>query len=193
MRDYHANPITFNWICTGGNATTLADLEASHSLEPVLSKLYGLQNQLINILHNHYTIRNSLDTHFVVTKLDEIEEILIEARLQISRKSSTSSDSQLDESGTSSFNPFIEIGEDLKEEKFVHSSTDQEIKTQVLTEVRSKLETNYEYLSQELDEWLTSMPEAEAQDIAKKHLNLQNKLRWEKIMSSGDKLKNLQS
>ena len=41
-----------------------------------LKTIYQVQNQLINVFFNHFSIRNSLDTHFVVVKLNEINSFL---------------------------------------------------------------------------------------------------------------------
>ena len=41
-----------------------------------LKTIYQTQNKLINIFFNHFSIRNSLDTHFVVVKLNEINDFL---------------------------------------------------------------------------------------------------------------------
>ena len=79
----------YNWIGLGGNYNITQLIRESCINEYIfeaVERLYNLQNQLMNILNNHYTIRNSLDTHFVVTKIDEIEKTLIDANVEISRK-----------------------------------------------------------------------------------------------------------
>ena len=79
----------YNWIGLGGNYYITQLIRESCINEYIfeaIERLYNLQNQLMNILNNHYTIRNSLDTHFVVTKIDEIEKTLIDANVEISRK-----------------------------------------------------------------------------------------------------------
>lgn len=55
-------------------------------LFPIIEKLYTLKLKLLNIFFNHYTIRNSLDTHFVAAKLNLIEDNLQEARLNLTER-----------------------------------------------------------------------------------------------------------
>lgn len=87
-RDISLSPCMFNWISLSWNSNVSGEIqkiEDLYGLEYLIDRIYNLQNQFLNILNNHYTIRNSLDTHFVVTKLDEIEKILQRARNEISK------------------------------------------------------------------------------------------------------------
>lgn len=62
-----------------------------------------------------------------------------------------------------------------------------------LKDVVTLLNYNYTTLSESLETWLNKLPAAEALNLGAKHANLKNKLRWEKLMSSGEKVKKLQN
>ncbi|CAI2383785.1 unnamed protein product [Moneuplotes crassus] len=188
------SPTTFNWMLLAGNVSAHEDLKAIHgsfAIEYLIDKFYNLQNQLFNILHNHYTIRNSLDTHFVVTKLDEIEKILVEARLELSYRSAENS--KLDESSSSSFNPFIEIGSNTEELKFVSPDSPSHLSKPTLSQIISTLNSKYTSLSTSLTQWLQSLPPPTLQSITTQHTTLTNKLRWESLISSRTNLQRLQA
>jgi len=79
----------YNWICLseqGNFQELIKQAKINEELLEVVEGLIDLQNQFLNILNNHYTIRHSLDTHFVTSKLNKIEKILKEAREQVSEQ-----------------------------------------------------------------------------------------------------------
>ena len=69
----------FNWVClkSDENINQIMKIVCKDSkLLTYVESIYEIQNQLMNILNNHYSIRNSLDTHFVVGKLNETNAFL---------------------------------------------------------------------------------------------------------------------
>ena len=78
------NMIEHNWMSLSDHI--IKNLNISGDIFEVVKNIYSLQNQFFNIFNNHYTIRNSLDTHFVATKMDLIESTLIEAKLELSKR-----------------------------------------------------------------------------------------------------------
>ena len=78
-----------NWISLSdqGNIKHLIALIGPNKLIlENLKTLYSVQRQLFNILNNHFSIRNSLDTQFVVGKLNEIHKILSDTRIFLAEK-----------------------------------------------------------------------------------------------------------
>lgn len=68
-----------NWVSVNQTYNTHYALKLYHSNPSnavYIEELYRTQNKLINIFNNHYSIRNSLDTHFIVNKLNEINKFL---------------------------------------------------------------------------------------------------------------------
>lgn len=189
-----------SWVCLSdhGNIQSLIK-EASHSkdLFPVIDRLFSLQSQLFNILNNHYTIRNSLDTHFVSAKLNYIEEVLLEARINLSQKIQeiegiSNQSAEESKEADESFNPFIEIGDNNEEVKFISLNDKREKLEEAVSQITENLKTIAEKLENTLQKWLNSMPEPEVQNIGAKQANLKRKLRWEKMLSSSAKVKQLQ-
>jgi hypothetical protein len=78
----------YNWVSLsdhGDIRELIYQMGCNDELKSHIGKMYMLQRQLFNILNNHYSIRNSLDTHFVVGRLDEINRILLDARLRLTK------------------------------------------------------------------------------------------------------------
>ena len=73
----------YNWLSLNDAGDTKLMIQAfsgDKQTRKVIEDLYKIQRQLMNILTNHYSIRNSLDTHFVVDKLDDVNQVLNDTR-----------------------------------------------------------------------------------------------------------------
>jgi hypothetical protein len=97
-----------------------------------------------------------------------------------------------DSKNDESFNPFIEIGEDNKEAGFVDFSDRKERTKDLVNEVNDTLKTEVERLNVVFYEWIDTMPEPESLNIGVKQQQLNRKLKWEKMVTSKDKIKQLQ-
>ena len=69
----------FNWICLKSEENMNQVIKIASKDPKMLmyvDKIYEIQLQLMNIMNNHFSIRNSLDTHFVVARINETSEYL---------------------------------------------------------------------------------------------------------------------
>mmetsp|Transcript_670 Transcript_670/g.563 ORF Transcript_670/g.563 Transcript_670/m.563 type:complete len:352 (+) Transcript_670:2-1057(+) len=191
-RDLGVNEYSWISLLEYGNIVELKEQSLAHDdIFETIEELYDLQNQLFNIFSNHYTIRHSFDTHFVTSKLNQIEQIVKDARKEISKKIYEIQKTENDKNDES-FNPFIEIGEDNKEVKFVSLEEKDEKIQKAITEISANLRSKEEEIRVVMNNWLNSMPEPETLEIGAKQASLQKKLKWERMISSQDKINKLQ-
>jgi hypothetical protein len=79
----------YNWISLDDDGDIRQIINAVSQEQvtfELIDELYKNQRILMNILSNHYSIRNSLDTHFVVNKLNEVNRVLNETRKTFTKK-----------------------------------------------------------------------------------------------------------
>ena len=91
-----------------------------------------------------------------------------------------------------SFNPFIEIGEDNEEKQFVDANEKVDKFEEDAFKFSEKIKEKAESLSSVLYQWLEQMPEPESLNINFKQATLSKKLKWEKMLTSKEKIKQLQ-
>ena len=80
------------------------------------------------IFYSHYTIKNSFDTHFVVNHIVKLNKLLIDTRHKVAEKAI---ELQKQNKNEESFNPFIEIGQNQEEEKYVDAK-DQDFEKEII-------------------------------------------------------------
>uniref|UniRef100_A0A7S3NYP2 Uncharacterized protein n=1 Tax=Euplotes crassus TaxID=5936 RepID=A0A7S3NYP2_EUPCR len=181
----------FVWISMSDHGDTrkiATECYRNADFYPAVEKLYTLKLELFNIFFNHYTIRNSLDTHFIAAKLNFIEDTLGEVRLTLSQKIQ-----EIECPSNESFNPFIEIGADHEEAKFVSAGDKQDQIQEAVSQAAEDLREAYQELDNTMKAWFMTLPEPETLNVGAKQATLKRKLRWEKMMSSKAKIRELQT
>ena len=156
----------------------------SNEFQSVLRKIESTMNKLYNIFCSSYTIKNSFDTHFIVDNISKINSISIKARNDLSaqlaevyKNSST---------GDESFNPFIEV--DQNEEKGYATTEIQDRANSVISEITKELEEVLLNVVSDIDEWLSKKASPELLYLDAKQQALKQKLKWEKMYTSREKL-----
>ncbi|CAI2362242.1 unnamed protein product [Moneuplotes crassus] len=185
-----------NWISLndfGPLDHLIHQCSTSKILRNAIEEATSVQNKLYNIFLNHYTIQTSSDTHFIASKLSQIEEEMLNARIDLAKQIYELDSPSNNESNDESFNPFIEIGGNNEEVKFVSASGDNSKITDIVNTIATKLLEESQEIDESLSTWLTALPEPELLSISTKQSSLKHKLRWEKMLNSKQKLRQLRS
>ena len=78
----------YNWVSLFDKDDSQVAIKALYKnaeTTKYLDILYSVQRQLFNILNNHYSIRNSLDTHFIMGRLNEVNQVLNKTRESLNK------------------------------------------------------------------------------------------------------------
>jgi len=84
------------------------------------------------------------------------------------------------------------IGDENEEDQIVLANDQQQRIQDVISTITDSLRSNEEDLRESLENWLENMPEPTVLESGVKEADLQRKLRWERMISSKDKIKKLQ-
>ena len=150
----------------------------------VLKRVESTINKLYNIFCSSYTIKNSFDTHFVVDNIDKMNSLSIKARNDLSAKLADIYQSY--KSTDESFNPFIEI--EQTEEKGFAMTEAQDRANQVISQITKELNDSLSTVIENLDSWLSQKASPEMLNLEAKQLVLKQKLKWEKMYTSRERL-----
>jgi hypothetical protein len=150
----------------------------------VVCKVEETMVVLFNIFNSHYTIKNSFDTHFITDHIRNLDKVARETRQKITEKFSELSNSKADDS----FNPFIEVSAQ-EETKFV--DVNQAVLENQIKRLIEPLKTAQEYITLDLSQWMAKKSSPELLNLQTQQFNLKQKLKWEKMYNSKDKLLHL--
>jgi len=159
----------------------------NETLRELISKVEATSNKLYNIYSSSCVVKNSFDIHFVISNIDELN-----------RASSQASDNlvkviqgiyEQNNKTEESFNPFIEVSQ--TEEKAFATTELQDRVNEAIDEVAQQLAEVEASISQSIDEWLSQNAAPELLNLEAKQQALKHKLKWEKMLTSKEKLRKL--
>jgi len=186
---YNLSISSQNWIFQGEDYRGVLKIIAKNTqAREVLEKVEATMHLLFNIFNSHFAIKNSFDTHFIVSHIVKLNKIAIISRQQLEEKLH---ELQNQSKNNESFNPFIEIGDNQEENKFVDLK-EQDFDQEAM-KILESLDTLREFIDMDMAKWLSIKHE---KPLFMLHLhvqqqNLRQKLKWEQKYNSKDKLNKL--
>mmetsp|Transcript_42692 Transcript_42692/g.49971 ORF Transcript_42692/g.49971 Transcript_42692/m.49971 type:complete len:189 (-) Transcript_42692:30-596(-) len=175
------------WIVENKNADITRCFKAlcqNTGLRELISQTESTFTKLYNIFCSSYTIKNSFDIHFIIDGIDELNKAS-----SATRDGLVAAIEEVFSRTEESFNPFIEVSQ--TEEKAFATTETQDRLNEAIAKVSAELSAVHDKLSARITDWLSKKSAPELLNLEAKQQVLKQKLKWEKMLSSKDKLRKL--